>query len=1398
MVKRMTQSEYNIMLDNAIKLANERKAAFERGETIDDRLLFVSGERGRKPGTRRPRGIVWDSEEGKNIEDNLTGDIRTWITENHKKGLKSRIVHGDEGVILEGAQDTPTETKYSMFELEPEHRGVDYKSETIFIPLVQEIEGISEEEAKARVTRIPANWANQGYKEGPIRNNIMGRMLIPGFDTAGYANTGPLTESKGTSGAMQNAEGLGNPIYNLGKGNLSKKIIYTGDYNPKNEKYSRKKISETKRVVFNPGTLTGKGRAKLNEASETLKFLKHEFNILKGNKDITLLSDWNLTQEKTDANPDVEYIYTSNDEEKGTGGQTEIRYKKGTKESAPNVSGIREDNTIKTHTDFKKMLAKVLGKKDSDEHKNHVEPEIEINPRASPHLEAKAFAGVVDRPPVESAQGPSFLDLIEDERTPLKLDSETIPDKTLSKKETQEYMKELKSKRKSFLEDTDEDVDDQPKTKINLELQGSQPFYDIFKDAPSIDPASISEEIPLADILGAEKAGIDPANLPGRPLKKVIESIDESRKLGDKGASFGFQHYSGRYITAEPSLLDEEGRLILAKPAQKRQNIITDLSTVWDSTKLPDGRQKGFILNDEKDFNLIRGSFYERVPPQRPLEPDEDYKRRIMPRGSWYDEATGKGAEGETELVPVLQAIQETYFPIPPKLDKLGNIKSPYYTSEGLEKDPPRKVQMTNELLRIITTMGTLKHLNPEEIAAGDVIYTGAEGDQVDLKDTDIWKRTTSGEIMYDEKGHPILDYTKVQGMGSADIAPLIGRNDKGKLVGGVTQAKPLEYEAEASYIPHGYDEEPKWLSRKEIEADKNKFGSSQIKELLDSGRKKYEKKIITDPITGEETIEEGLFLGGKEGEFGKFYGQIKTPDGPVGVGYRKVVDEDGNIKWYQYNIETGEDFRKDALDKKFAGGYTITEKGQEVGIRKSGAQIIEDFSKPVKKNIKTFLLEEIEKVNTLPDGSPGISRKDALAIINRFSNEELLQEFPQGMVIKDKGDRTVVGIRRDDFALAQEFDMRDPRGIQARAAAQILEQIPYEKSLTPFEKSLLIKGFTNIRNGVGAKDNWYANDSTEEWNEMLGGRTFRKWFVEDILAKGTNDKGVPIHAKLSREDYNNFGRYNLRNGQIIPMTDDEEEKIQAKKLNSLIVKKTAEQIFASDDYTDLDKPQRIKNLTKILGEQQVEEMDPSQLNKALEEQRKKALETKPKPSDPKDHKLEKYQVGIKHSTQDKMNALIAKPTKNITDKELKTLKDFYETQPGQYGLVREVRKKIDSVKSWKLQEFEEGDKKHSEYLDWKLKKTTINGMDKPVMESFDTANFKEAMKNGSLLDELKNIMGQDVTPEWTTTVQGLHQEGEGISKDSRDIMDQIEARREFDIHDYAKEYEIPAIEEKR
>ena len=87
MVKRMTQSEYNIMLDNAIKLANERKAAFERGETIDDRLLFVSGERGRKPGTRRPRGIVWDSEEGKNIEDNLTGDIRTWITENHKKGL---------------------------------------------------------------------------------------------------------------------------------------------------------------------------------------------------------------------------------------------------------------------------------------------------------------------------------------------------------------------------------------------------------------------------------------------------------------------------------------------------------------------------------------------------------------------------------------------------------------------------------------------------------------------------------------------------------------------------------------------------------------------------------------------------------------------------------------------------------------------------------------------------------------------------------------------------------------------------------------------------------------------------------------------------------------------------------------------------------------------------------------------------------------------------------------------------------------------------------------------------------------------------------------------------------------------------------------------------------------
>ena len=82
-------------------------------------------------------------------------------------------------------------------------------------------------------------------------------------------------------------------------------------------------------------------------------------------------------------------------------------------------------------------------------------------------------------------------------------------------------------------------------------------------------------------------------------------------------------------------------------------------------------------------------------------------------------------------------------------------------------------------------------------------------------------------------------------------------------------------------------------------------------------------------------------------------------------------------------------------------------------------------------------------------------------------------------------------------------------------------------------------------------------------------------------------------------------------------------------------------------------------------------------------------------------------------------------------------------------------------------------------------------------MESFDTANFKEAMKNGSLLDELKNIMGQDVTPEWTTTVQGLHQEGEGISKDSRDIMDQIEARREFDIHDYAKEYEIPAIEEK-
>ena len=49
MVKRMTQSEYNIMLDNAIKLANERKAAFERGETIDDRLLFVSGERGRKP-----------------------------------------------------------------------------------------------------------------------------------------------------------------------------------------------------------------------------------------------------------------------------------------------------------------------------------------------------------------------------------------------------------------------------------------------------------------------------------------------------------------------------------------------------------------------------------------------------------------------------------------------------------------------------------------------------------------------------------------------------------------------------------------------------------------------------------------------------------------------------------------------------------------------------------------------------------------------------------------------------------------------------------------------------------------------------------------------------------------------------------------------------------------------------------------------------------------------------------------------------------------------------------------------------------------------------------------------------------------------------------------------------
>ena len=41
-------------------------------------------------------------------------------------------------------------------------------------------------------------------------------------------------------------------------------------------------------------------------------------------------------------------------------------------------------------------------------------------------------------------------------------------------------------------------------------------------------------------------------------------------------------------------------------------------------------------------------------------------------------------------------------------------------------------------------------------------------------------------------------------------------------------------------------------------------------------------------------------------------------------------------------------------------------------------------------------------------------------------------------------------------------------------------------------------------------------------------------------------------------------------------------------------------------------------------------------------------------------------------------------------------------------------------------------------------------------------------------------------------------QEGEGISKDSRDIMDQIEARREFDIHDYAKEYEIPAIEEKR
>ena len=306
--------------------------------------------------------------------------------------------------------------------------------------MVQEIEGISEEEAKARVTRIPANWANQGYKEGPIRNNIMGRMLIPGFDTAGYANTGPLTESKGTSGAMQNAEGLGNPIYNLGKGNLSKKIIYTGDYNPKNEKYSRKKISETKRVVFNPGTLTGKGRAKLNEASETLKFLKHEFNILKGNKDITLLSDWNLTQEKTDANPDVEYIYTSNDEEKGTGGQTEIRYKKGTKESAPNVSGIREDNTIKTHTDFKKMLAKVLGKKDSDEHKNHVEPEIEINPRASPHLEAKAFAGVVDRPPVESAQGPSFLDLIEDERTPLKLDSATIPDKTLSKKETQEYM----------------------------------------------------------------------------------------------------------------------------------------------------------------------------------------------------------------------------------------------------------------------------------------------------------------------------------------------------------------------------------------------------------------------------------------------------------------------------------------------------------------------------------------------------------------------------------------------------------------------------------------------------------------------------------------------------------------------------------------------------------------------------------------------------------------------------------------------------------------------------------------------------------------------------------------------------------------------------------------------